>query len=76
MWLDVILQDGRSNYGHFISVSCFKFKKFRSSTAHSNDLREKLKLKFIGHSKLELSSKLTVAYELELELFSQIISVS
>ena len=51
-------------------------KKPRSSSAYRDDLREKLKLKFIGYCKLWGKLKLRVAYELELELFSQIIAMS
>ena len=39
--------------------SCIKFKKFRSSSAHRN-LREMVKLKFTGISKVDLSFQLTI----------------
>ena len=40
--------------------SCIKFKKFRSRSAHHNDLREKIKIKFTGISELDLSFQFTM----------------
>ena len=40
--------------------SCIKFKKFRSRSAHHNDLREKIKIKFTGISELDLSFQFTL----------------
>ena len=43
-----------------VSQSCIKFKKFRSRSAHHNDLREKIKIKFTGISELDLSFQFTL----------------
>ena len=42
--------------------SCIKFKKFRSRSAHHNDLREKIKIKFTGISELDLSFQFTLIW--------------
>ena len=43
-----------------LNQSCIKFKKFRSRSAHHNDLREKVKIKFTGISELDLSFQITM----------------
>ena len=45
-----------------IKQSCIKFKKFRSRSAHHNDLREKIKIKFTGISELDLSFQFTLIW--------------
>ena len=45
---------------NLLKQSCKKFKKFRSRSAHHNDLRKKIKIKFTGISELDLSFQFTM----------------
>ena len=62
------------NFETTLSQSCIKFKKFRSRSAHHNDLREKIKIKFTGISELDLSFQFTMIWcELKFMVRSRVV---
>ena len=54
--------------------SCKNFKKFRSRSAHHNDLRQKIKIKFTSISELDLSFQFTMIWcELKFMVRSRVV---